>query len=63
MTIRRASAAAIAASRDTRAPSESVGTIGMLGGVVATPVGLTPTEIVAVTVLVAVSMTETLLEF
>src|SRR3990170_4139555 len=63
VTIRRVSAAAIAARRNKRAPSESVGIIGMLGGVVATPVGDTSTEIVAVTVLLAVAMTETLLEF
>src|SRR3989304_5793582 len=60
--IRRASAAAIAARRNKRAPSESVGIIGMLGGVVATPVGGKFTWTVAVTVLLAVAMTETLLE-
>ena len=63
VTIRRASTAAIAAKRNRRAPSESVAIIGMLGGVVATPVGFTPTEIVAVTVLLAVAMTETVLGF
>ena len=63
MTIRRASAAAIAARRNRRAPSERVGIIGMSGGVVATPVGFAPTGIVAVTVLLAVAMTETVLEF
>ena len=63
VTIRRASTAAMAARRSTRAPAERVGIKGMSGGVVAMPVGLTPTEIVAVTVLVAVAMTETLLEF
>ena len=63
VTIRRASAAAIVARRNRRAPSESVGITGMLGGVVATPLGFTPTEMVAMTVLLAVAMTETLLEF
>src|SRR3990172_12706753 len=59
VTIRRASAAAIAARRNRRAPSESVGILDMLGGVVATPVGYTSTKIVAVIVLLAVAMTET----
>src|SRR3972149_6585779 len=62
VTIRRASAAAIAARRNRKAPFESVGMLGVLGGVVATPVGFTPTEIVAVTVLLAVAMTETVLD-
>src|SRR3990172_12059742 len=59
VAIRRASAAAMAARRNRRAPSESVGIVGMLGGVVATPVGLNSTKIVAVTVLLAVAMTQT----
>ena len=63
VTIRRASTAAMAARKSTRARSERVGILGMSAGVVAMPVGLTPTEMVAVTVLVAVAMTETVLEF
>jgi len=63
VTIRRASAAAIAARRNRRAPSESVGTMGVVGGVVATPLGSVPTRTVATTVLLAVAMTETVLEF
>ena len=64
MTIRRASAAAIAARRNRKAPFESVGILGVLGGVVATPVGFTPTGIgMPTTVLLAMSMTETVLEF
>ena len=63
MTIRRASTEAMTARRNRRAPAERVAIRGMSAGVVAMPVGLTPTGIVVMTVLVAVSMTETVLEF
>ncbi len=53
----------MAAKRNRRAPSERVGIMGMSEGVMATPVGFAPTGTVAVTVLLAVAMTETVLEF
>lgn len=61
--IRKASAAVMAPTRSIRAPSDRVGIPGLVEGPKATPVGAVSTGIgLPTTLLVAVAMTETVLE-
>jgi hypothetical protein len=63
VTIRRASAAAMATNKSNTAPSERVGITEMSTGLKATPVGAVPTVIGLPTgLLLAVAMTETVFE-
>lgn len=61
--IRKASAVPMTTKRSNRAPSDRVGIPGLVAGLKAAPVGNVPTGIgLPTTLLVAVAITETVLE-